>query len=531
MTTGPRTVLLVDDDPAIRRLVGAVLRRDGYEVLLACDGVQALGIVERQCPDFIITDWDMPRMDGIELCRMLRAATLSHYVYLLMLTAKTSTESMISGLQAGADEYLRKPVNEGELLARMQAGQRILDLERKLSKLARSDALTGIPTRRTFQEQFQKEFDRSIRYRLPLTCVMLDVDYFKKVNDTHGHLFGDVVLKNFAQLLVDHCRSSDLVCRHGGEEFCVLLPETDEEGGLVWARRVRDALRAMTFTVGDSTFSITASMGLAERRDDAACPDDILNEADQAMLVAKQSGRDRAVDFRSISDVCSHGLDGLGHQLHPLDGVQARAVMASPVICLRADATLMQAAEFFCRYRISSAAVVNEDGRLAGVLSEKDLLAQMLEPDAWSRGVRQVMKSSVVCYEESTPVRKVYDFLCRVTIRRVIIVRDGRPCGIIGRTDLLRWFQDLTLAAGSASSLDANVERGATGRRQLRETVAALVATARHMEEGLERESDYVVPCIVDGTSRMQELLTDVLAQSKFEGQVALPSVMSQGVC
>jgi two-component system, cell cycle response regulator len=239
MTPADYKVLLVDDDPAMLRLLSRWLEKAGYPVRVAVDGRAALDAIELECPDFLITDWEMPRLNGLELCRHVREMLLPHYVYVIFLTVRTGAAEMIAGLENGADDFLTKPVCEGELLARMKSSSRVLQLERRLSVMAHTDALTGLLTQRTFYEQLEKEWHRSRRSHTPLSCAMMDLDFFKQVNDVYGHPAGDSVLKFVAELLVDACRTSDTVCRYGGEEFCVLLPDTTEHEGIAHQRQFR----------------------------------------------------------------------------------------------------------------------------------------------------------------------------------------------------------------------------------------------------------------------------------------------------
>jgi PleD family two-component response regulator len=224
MAPGSYKVLLVDDDPAMLRLLCKWLEKAGYPVRTAADGQEALEAIDVECPDFLITDWEMPRVNGLELCRKTREMSLPHYVYTVFLTAKTGAAEMIAGLEGGADDFLTKPVAEGELLARLQSGSRVLELERELSLMAHTDFLTGLLTQRTFYEAIEKEWHRSTRLQLPLSCVMMDLDFFKQINDVYGHPAGDSVLKFAAELLLDNSRMSDTICRYGGEEFASFYP-------------------------------------------------------------------------------------------------------------------------------------------------------------------------------------------------------------------------------------------------------------------------------------------------------------------
>ena len=231
MTPANYRVLLVDDDPAMLRILSKWLAKAGYPVRTAVDGQEALEAIELECPDFLVTDWEMPRLDGLELCRRVREMLLPHYVYIIFLTVRTGAKEMIAGLENGADDFLTKPVTEGELLARMRSSLRVLELERRLSVMAHTDSLTGLLTQRSFYESLEKEWHRAKRFHLPLSCVMMDLDFFKQVNDVHGHQAGDSVLKFVAELLVDNCRASDTVCRYGGEEFCTMSAGDQRERG------------------------------------------------------------------------------------------------------------------------------------------------------------------------------------------------------------------------------------------------------------------------------------------------------------
>lgn len=515
-----RKVLLVDDDRAMLRIVSKMLATSGYEVRCVQDGLEALAAVEQDCPDFIITDWTMPQLDGLELCQRIRAANLPHYVYLIILTAKTGTDAATIGLEAGADDFLFKPVARPELLARLHAGARVLDLERQLVRLASHDTLTGIPTRRTFYEHFTKEFERARRYHLPLTLAMIDVDFFKTINDSHGHPAGDAVLKVVAQTLQSRCRKSDFVCRYGGEEFCVLMPETSEQQAVIWAERAREALAEMAVTVGGKSLRLTASLGLAERRGDTPTAEKLVDHSDQALLVAKQSGRNRTVTYGALDELTPLSV---GRGTNPFDGATALDAMSGPVSCLKDDEAIHRAAEFFCRMRVNAAPVVDADGRLAGILSEKDLLPPMDSPDSWQAPVSTLMKSHVICYDEDTPLRKIFDFLCRVSIRRVVVVRDGRPVGVIGRDDLLRWHHQWMEARGLLRS-DADSADSWTDcptRREVKLTASALAEEASRLRDCLCRDLDELLPAVAHGASEMQRLLDRLQVHSRLADAVA----------
>lgn len=444
--TSDYKVLVGDDDPAMRRLLARWLDGAGYPTRTVADGQEAIEAIELECPNFIITDWEMPRINGLELCRLVREMVLPHYVYIIFLTAKTDTTEMITGLEVGADDFLSKPVSQGELLARMRSGSRVLELERRLSLMARTDALTGLMTQRSFYESLEKEWHRSRRQHFPLSCVMMDLDFFKQVNDVHGHPAGDSVLKSWAELLLDNCRASDFVCRYGGEEFSILLPESNEIDAAAWAERTRRRLAALRIPSGHRILQVTGSFGVAQCRDELQNSEELVDLADQALLCAKRAGRDRVVQYSSLVDSPEPTLHAAERQDGIFQGILARDVMSPLVVCLRDQQTIDEATHFFVQSGMTSTPVLNADGAMAGFLSEKDLMAAMTSPECWQQPLYTVMRPNVISYEEDTPIRVIYEFLCRVSIRGVVITKEGRPTGTISRNSLLRWFRDWVIS-------------------------------------------------------------------------------------
>jgi two-component system, cell cycle response regulator len=273
--------------------------------------------------------------------------------------------------------------------------------------------------------------------------VMVDLDFFKQINDVYGHPAGDSVLKFVAELLMDNCRVSDTICRFGGEEFCVLMPETQEADAASWAERIRCLLVALRIPIDKKALQITGSFGIAQYRDDSTEAEDLLKQADKALLCAKQLGRDRVVRYTAMAEAAADAdLHSADNHDAVFKNMRARDAMSPLPLCPRTQDTIGEVARFFRRSGLSSIPVLESDGRMAGFVSEKDIMAVMTSPDCWQQPVANVMRTNVICYEEDTPVRMVYDFLCRVTIRSVVITKDGHPTGTISRNSLLQWFQD-----------------------------------------------------------------------------------------
>jgi two-component system, cell cycle response regulator len=247
----------------------------------------------------------MPQMDGPTLCKCVRELDLEGYVYTLLLTARDAKEHIIAGLEAGADDYLTKPLHEAELFARLKTGARIVALEQNLRaanernrKLSITDALTGAYNRRHFNDQLPIEIERCRRYKHALSVVMGDIDFFKKINDGYGHSAGDEVLEQFVQLTRSSIRtSSDWIARYGGEEFVIVMPETGHTGALRAAEKVREAIAAQPLLTTAGSIAITASFGVATLTPDGDCAtqgiDQLIAVADARLYASKHAGRNR----------------------------------------------------------------------------------------------------------------------------------------------------------------------------------------------------------------------------------------------
>lgn len=288
-----RTVVVADDDAATVRLVSRVLASAGYGAIETFSGAEAFAHLEDGRGDFLIADWEMPGMSGIELCEAIRRDRQSCYVYIILLTARGEVCDLVRGVAAGADDFMSKPLVPGELLARLQAGERVLELQERLAELASHDPLTGLLNRRSMEEILQQEWERSRRTGTGLACVMIDLNYFKVINDEHGHAVGDQLLRHFASILKQGCRSTDRVIRYGGDEFCVFLPGADQGEAAAWAERVRHRLAQTPLELESASIALHASFGVADNSSGAADPQMLVRLADEALLRNKQDGRDR----------------------------------------------------------------------------------------------------------------------------------------------------------------------------------------------------------------------------------------------
>jgi diguanylate cyclase (GGDEF)-like protein len=266
----PFSVLAVDDSAISRKLVEHSLLGQEYEVLFATNGREALDLFAEHQPAVVITDWSMPDIGGLELCRRIRRDFQGFHSHLILLTSDSNKEQVVEGLAAGADDYLTKPFHPGELVARIAVGRRIVELHREiqaknrlLEEMALTDALTGLPNRRAVDVWASRQLSAAARHDFAFWVVMADLDLFKKVNDTYGHDAGDTVLKTFADILKTHTRQSDLCARLGGEEFLVMMTHSDRDGTKTAVERMRKQFENTKFTFGNNTTTVTASFGIA----------------------------------------------------------------------------------------------------------------------------------------------------------------------------------------------------------------------------------------------------------------------------
>ena len=295
-------ILLAEDEPVSRHLLQVCLTGWGYEIVVVADGTEAWQQLERgDGPSIAIIDWMMPGMDGLEICRRVRAQAREPYVYVLLLTERHQQDDVVAGLKSGADDFMTKPFDERELRARLRVGERIVQLQTELvaareamRSFAVFDALTGLPNRTAILQTLAKELNRTRRERAPLSVGLVDIDHFKQINDTYGHLAGDAVLRQAAVRLQAPLRSYEAVGRWGGEEFLIILPGCDAQVAHLVTDRVRSAVAGEPLLIEGASVSITCSVGLATTCEGRIVqPLELVSAADLALYRAKANGRNR----------------------------------------------------------------------------------------------------------------------------------------------------------------------------------------------------------------------------------------------
>ncbi len=294
-------ILLIDDSRLIAPVAKMILTKRGHEVILAQDGLAGLEAAKSERPDMILLDLIMPVMDGYKVCENLKQEDSTKEIPVIMLTSKAEPADKVKGLEMGALDYVTKPFDEGELVARVNIHVRLKELyealeekNRQLQELANKDGLTGLFNHRYFHEQLSKDFLRARRYHESLSCILFDIDYFKKFNDNYGHQTGDVVLSTLGRVIEEAIRDSDFAARYGGEEFAVILYHADQPAAVHVAERLRQMVEDREIHDKDKMLHVTISVGVAtfpheEIRDSKK----LIECADKALYKAKENGRNR----------------------------------------------------------------------------------------------------------------------------------------------------------------------------------------------------------------------------------------------
>jgi two-component system cell cycle response regulator len=320
------TVLIVDDDRATLMLVEHLLKALGHKVHTAQDGRSALAQAMSIRPQIIISDWIMPGLDGVSFCKALRQTEEGQQIYFIILSALEQDDQLVEAFEAGVDDYLTKPFTARVLAARLRAGQRVIKLQedarrdsenlrrfaaelavanRRLQQAALTDPLTGLPNRRYAMERLEQEWASTSRTQRPLTCMVVDVDQFKQINDSYGHDSGDVVLRQVATVLRKEARAEDVICRLGGEEFLVICPDTPLGAALHLAERLRLGVARARAANGAINHTATVSIGVCQREAAMTRMDELIKAADNALYDAKRAGRNRVAVPRAPSATAS----------------------------------------------------------------------------------------------------------------------------------------------------------------------------------------------------------------------------------
>jgi diguanylate cyclase (GGDEF)-like protein len=295
-------ILIADDDPLYRRLIKKSLLKWEYEVIECGDGTEAWKKIKaKNAPNLLILDWVMPGIDGVDICRRVRELDRDSYTYILLVTSKNKKEDIILGMEAGADDYINKPFYPHELKVRLRAGRRIVQMNTELvkarnslHKMATVDALTGIWNRRMILDALKVEMDRSIRKKIPLSVALMDIDFFKRVNDTYGHLAGDQVLCETVNRVRSKLRSYDSIGRYGGEEFLIFFQDCSMDNAWKQAERILSFVSKKPMNTSEGIIPVTISIGICVlNKGKKIDMEPLIKLTDEALYRAKKNGRNR----------------------------------------------------------------------------------------------------------------------------------------------------------------------------------------------------------------------------------------------
>jgi len=315
-------ILVVDDHTDILMLISLILKQHNYQIITAQDGVEAIEKATEERPDVVLLDVQLPKLDGYKVCEILKKQEGTRSIPVIFISsAYRDLMDVIRGLEIGGTDYITKPFETLELVARIKASLRIKMLydeleeknrrlkelydeleekSRNLEKIATTDGLTGLFNHKHFYERLTEEFSRAARHNLSLSCIILDIDHFKKINDTYGHLQGDNIVKSFAEVLKASIRHTDIAARYGGDEFSILLPHTDAAGAFLEAERIRMRVSTMDFPEVNPSMYITISLGISTYpHEKIKTAGDLVKNADIALYEAKRRGRNQTVIFTS----------------------------------------------------------------------------------------------------------------------------------------------------------------------------------------------------------------------------------------
>ncbi|MGI8979554.1 MAG: diguanylate cyclase [Pirellulaceae bacterium] len=509
--TGGQSALTEAEAELFGNVAAPMSEWDLYEIDSAFQGTEAVDMVQKALAEgrpYAVAFVDIrmpPGCNGIETIRQMWQFDSELLVVICSAYSDYCWEEIVRDL-GRTDRFLilRKPFENIEVRQCAAALS-----ERWV--IARTDVLTGLLNRRAFVEQLRREWITSVRHQQPISCVMVDVDYFKTVNDRFGHSVGDQALQVIAGQIEGSGRPGDVICRYGGEEFCILLPKTTEVAAHRWADALRQKIAQQHLDIQGTPLAFTASMGVASADENTPGAAKLVDQADAALRESKLAGRNRVtcwadrgggtIDGNRIKDYAALFADMEAHQ-----------IMTSHVVCVQEEMNVARAAEILVQAGLSGLPVVNQDGQLTGMVSEKDLLEALGMRSSWSTSVRELMTSAVIQYERQTSAHVIFDFLCRVRLRYVVIVEGGKPVGLISRASFLRFIGSYLKTVEPASG-DSDSRLG------LFQAVELLMSRTTQLRDDLQSHPEEAVPSVMCGVSSIGVLLSDLLMRANHSKQ------------
>ncbi|PQO46148.1 diguanylate cyclase [Blastopirellula marina] len=456
------SLLVVDNGSTELKLIANWMTGAGMKARTCASYVEATRLIREECPRVVITKWGEDDPDSELFYRWIREEHLPQYVYTLAVVEPTDVrESSTKAYRLGVDDVILQSISREELMARLNSAARVIELENHLRKIERHDPLTGLATLRYLNDQLKREWSRTKTYRLPICCMVVDVDEFKEINEKYGMEVGDKVLQNLSHTIAIHERPIDFLCRLDCDRLLLVLPESEEVDASRVAQNIAQDVKQSFVDVDNQQVRFAVSIGVAQRSQQTPNLESLISNARSALKVAKSSGKSRVVCFSDCHESVSTMIE-LDQVRDHLEQKSAAEIMTTPIFSIHETETVVNAVKLLLKRGVHSAPVVDEQERLVGVIAEKDLMQALRHANAWGQPVSEVMRRDVIHFEETEPAIHVYEFLSQAAIRRVIVVRNNQPTGVISRSNCLRCIPLLEgrRSSDQSDSLDHAKEYG-----------------------------------------------------------------------
>lgn len=429
----------------LSRFLGAL----AYETQQVAETQPALRILEAESPDFLIIDAEMAADGAWEVCKRVGRPGRLHPVYTLLMIESPEPRDVTQALEAGVDDFLAKPIVHAELLARLRAGARVLEQDRRLRRQSPVDPKTGLPSAFALENRAREELARDGKDYVPPACVLIDLDGFRVVNRVYGVSAGDVLLKAVSDRLATLCSPEAFLASLGSDRFGVLLPGKSASEAAAWAKEVHRQLGKEPFELGDEAIRLTASFGIAGCQEGIPSAARLIEQAAEALQTAKNSGRNCIVSFGQFDHETAAWTE-LATPGKLFERTVARHVMTPCTLLLRPQQTMRQAAALIRRTGVNEAPVVDDRGSLAGLLSREKALEYARAAKPPRQTVADLMETNPVTHDEETPLAELIERFNEGDHSAIVILRDGQPTGLVTTEGLASLSQPLTIASFSS---------------------------------------------------------------------------------
>ncbi len=442
-TSRPWKILVVSEDRGILRALSRFLRVFGYEADEAADADQAIAAWEARRPDFLLIDGPAAFQRSLQQCMSTQVMGETQKIFTLLLTDRKGTDEAAASLAAGIDDFLAKPFDYGELLARLQAGARTLEFERRLQGQSTTHALTGCLTRSALIRRLRDVIASPEHADRWCACVVLDLDFFRRVNHLYGDAAGDQLLRSVAEKLKEHCREGQPLACFGADRFAAFsIGMTESEAGS-WAEQIRQSLAATEFASGDAVLRITASFGVAAAKGQSQRAEDLLAAACEALGFAKSSGRDGVARYREYVEDSRAWVD-LATPGRLFERTLARDVMMPCPVSVSTEDSVLVAAAAFRRTQLAAVPVVDDQGKLVGLLPEERVFDELSDEQLRTATVGETMIAHPSHFDEQDRFTALLDFFSRPGHAAAVVTHRGRPTGLVTRQGIATLTMALT---------------------------------------------------------------------------------------